>query len=302
MRRKIISAIAVICVILSTAGCSVKIKTNLPESSSAAEAATEATETTTIEITTEAPTTEAPTTEALTTAKRAEVTEKSTKKQAEKKTEKTKTQEKDLSDYGDSVKYKEKTESDKKYGVIVTKTIKVAYRVLKGGKQEILDETVISSEAIRIGYNASYSELLPAAKNHQSQYSDYAERVVEIINGWRRDAGLKPLKISSKLSEIANVRAEEVAWSGKHGHYRPNGRYFSSIFKESGYSTGIVGENLGWGYSTPEAVCQAWKESPTHYENIMKPEFSKIGVGVAPDADPIRKYVWVQHFSGNDLG
>lgn len=299
MRRKIISAIAVFCVIMTTAGCSVKIKTDIPEAKpSTTEAAAE---TTTAETTTEAPTT----TEASST-KIAEVTEKkaetTTKKVTEKVTKKTKTQEKDLSEYGSSVKYKEETETEKKYGVIVTKTFKVAYRVLKGGEKETLDETLISADTIRVGYNASYEDLLPAARKHESQYSSYAERVVEIINGWRRDAGLKSLKISSSLTEIANVRAEEVAWSGKHGHYRPNGKYFSSIFKESGYTTGVVGENLGWGYATPESVCQAWKESPTHYENIMKPEFTRIGVGVAPDADPTRNYVWVQHFSGNDLG
>lgn len=290
--------------VICAAGCNVKIKTEISET----EAAETTTEAATAETTTEVPATEAPTTEAASAE-----TEKKTEKETEKKTEKTtkkfssgsgerKTQEKDLSDYGDSVKYKTETETEKKYGVIVTKTIKVAYRVLKNGEKETLDRTVTSSECIRVAYNASYSDLLPAARKHASQYSGYAERVVEIINGWRRSAGLKALKISSGLTEIANVRAEEIAWSGKHAHYRPNGKYFSSIFKENGYSSGIVGENLGWNYQTPEAVCRAWKESPTHYENIMNPKFTKIGVGVALDADPMKSYIWVQHFSGSDLG
>ena len=305
MARKIISLIAVFCMVICAAGCNVKIKTEISET----EAAETTTEAATAETTTEVPTTEAPTTEVLTTEEAEKKTEKETEKKTEKATKKSssnsgerKTKEKDLSGYGDSVKYKTETETEKKYGVIVTKTIKVAYRVLKNGETETLDRTVTSSECIRVAYNASYSDLLPAARKHANQYSGYAERVVEIINGWRRNAGLKALKISSSLTEIANVRAEEIAWSGKHGHYRPNGKFFSSIFKENGYSSGVVGENLGFNYQTPEAVCQAWKESPTHYENIMNPQFTKIGVGVALDADPMKSYIWVQHFSGSDLG
>ncbi len=303
MKRKISSVIAVFCIIMCLAGCNVKVKTSVDEATTQP-----ITETTTAETTTEIPSTTETTTEAVRTteAETEEETEEETKKKnssnASSESLVRSTKEKDLSEYGDSVKYKTETDSEKKYGVIVTETIEVAYRVLKSGKQETLDRTVKSSECIRIGYHASYSDLLPAAQKHESQYSGYAERIVEIINGWRRDAGLKALKINSSLTEIANVRAEEVAWSGKHSHYRPNGRYFSSIFKENGYSSGVVGENIGWGFTTPEAVCQAWKESPTHYENIMKPEFTRIGVGVAPDADPMCGYVWVQHFSGNDLG
>jgi uncharacterized protein YkwD len=71
---------------------------------------------------------------------------------------------------------------------------------------------------------------------------------------------------------------------------------FGSIFKEGGISTGNIGENLGMGYSTPEEVCQAWKDSPTHYENIMNPKFVKVGFGVAKDPDKDRKLCWVQHF------
>ena len=92
------------------------------------------------------------------------------------------------------------------------------------------------------------------------------------------------------------MRAEEIAWSGDHDHYRPNGRYFSSIFKENGYEEGLAGENLGWGYKTPKGVCEAWKASTTHYENIVNPRFNYIGIGVAADPNPDGNLCWVQHF------
>ena len=71
---------------------------------------------------------------------------------------------------------------------------------------------------------------------------------------------------------------------------------FSTLLREAGISDGIVGENIGWGYETAESVCDAWKKSQSHYENIMNPEFVKIGIGVAADPDPDGKLCWTQIF------
>ena len=121
-------------------------------------------------------------------------------------------------------------------------------------------------------------------------------RSLEITNGFRAEGGIEPLELDDKLIEIASVRAEELAWSAVYSHTRPNMRSFSSVFKDGGLTTGAVGENIGWGFGTPEEVCQAWRESETHYENIMNPKFKKVGFGVAADPDKDAKFCWVQHF------
>lgn len=154
----------------------------------------------------------------------------------------------------------------------------------------------------RFWYTGTYSELLPAAKANRRTYSGYISDVLYLTNKMRAEKGLSALTLSDKLTEQANVRAEEIAWSGKHSHTRPTGGYFSSLFKENGLTTGTAGENIGWGYETPSGVCNAWKESPTHYENIMNPDFRCIGIGVAADADPDAKLVWVQHFYTERVG
>ena len=68
------------------------------------------------------------------------------------------------------------------------------------------------------------------------------------------------------------------------------------IFKEAGFEEGTAGENLGYGFWTPEEVCQAWKDSRTHYNNIINPKFKQIGIGVAADPDERGKLVWATHF------
>ena len=148
----------------------------------------------------------------------------------------------------------------------------------------------------RLRYSADYNELLPAAKENMKLYSDLINLELSIINGYRAKEGIAPLTLSTELTEIASARAEEIAWSGKHSHTRPNGKNCSTILKEAGITKGIAGENIGWGYAKVEDVCQAWKDSKTHYENIMNPEFVKVGIGIAADPDPDKFLCWAQIF------
>ena len=187
-----------------------------------------------------------------------------------------------------------------KYGVSRTVTHDVIYAVNSDGSVTAIGTQNEEVTYNRLNYSASYSDLLPAAKDHAQTYRAYINEVLERTNRMRAEKGLSALKLTDKLTEQANVRAEEIAWSGKHSHARPSSlvdiKYFSSIFKENGLTTGTAGENIGWGYNTPAEVCTAWRNSQGHYENIINPEFKSIGIGVAPDCDPSKGLCWVQHF------
>jgi len=187
-----------------------------------------------------------------------------------------------------------------KYGVTRTVTRDVIYAVNADGSVTAIGSQNESATYTRLNYSASYSDLLPAAKEHAQTYRDYINEILSRTNKMRAEKGLSALKLNDKLIEQANVRAEEIAWSGKHSHARPGSlieiKYFSSIFKENGLTTGTAGENIGWGYNTPAEVCTAWRNSEGHYENIINPEFKSIGIGVAPDCDPSKGLCWVQHF------
>lgn len=148
----------------------------------------------------------------------------------------------------------------------------------------------------RKNFKASYEDLLPAAKENNKKYSTYITNAVSQINNKRVQNGMKALTIDSKLTEQANVRAEEIAWSGQFAHTRPNGSPFRRIFQENGLTTGTAGENIARGYDDPETVCAAWKASETHYANIMDESFVCVGIGVAIDPLPENKLVFVQHF------
>lgn len=186
---------------------------------------------------------------------------------------------------------------DYRYGVVVHLYKTTRYQIINGERVDI-DSYYSDSSINRSYYSATYDELLPYARQNRETYRSYIDEVLSIINGYRAEEGIAPLTLSEDLTVMSCVRAEEIAWSGNHSHRRPGYRSFTTLFREAGFETGIVGENLGWGYSTPQAVCQAWRDSETHFENIMNPEFTEIGIGVAADPDPEGKLCWTQHFHG----
>lgn len=192
----------------------------------------------------------------------------------------------------------DKTYSEElKYGVIRRRAVTTYFEKLEDGTEAAVKEDV-SEYYNRIYYSASYEDLLPAAKENADIYKDEISKILKIANEYRAEKGIAPLKLNKELTTVACARAEEIAWSGKHSHYRPNGKYCFSIMEDAGITKGYAGENIGWGFSTAEDVCQAWKNSEGHYENIMNPEFTEIGIGVAPDADPGANYCWTQLFLG----
>lgn len=259
---------------------------------------TEEETTTSVPSTTEEPTTVASTAKKiLTTVRKVTTTKKpipaTTEAVTETETEFTEAE--SDADYS----FRERTENvTLRYGVVVRKIIRVYYTELPDGTEAVVKEEVDTEYYDRHFYAATYDELLPAAKENRETYRDEIKEVLRIINGYRAAGGLEPLRLNEDLTVIANVRAEELAWSGVHSHTRPNLMSCFSLMRDNGFPSGYAGENIGWGYETAEAVCEAWKNSETHYENIMNPQFSEVGIGVAADPKPSGKLCWSNYFYG----
>ena len=90
------------------------------------------------------------------------------------------------------------------------------------------------------------------------------------INDYRVENGFNELIWSDELADCAAVRAEECSrvWS----HTRPNGEAWYTVNPQI-----MFGENLARGFSA-DTVIQGWKDSPTHNENLLYPDFKYIGL------------------------
>jgi len=308
MKEKLLSCALIVAMLFGLASCgAIKSKKTISNNNAESEQQTE--ETTTEETTEKSTTeddTEAEETSAVETSIReTSTTAESTESLTQRVTEIITTAVNTTSRVATSINYTGATTtetktyvSDLKYGVDKRRTVKITYGYDSNGKKIVVSEEETKVVYDRSTYSASYSDLLPAAKQNRQTYASYINEVLRLTNEMRAEGGLAPLTLNEGLTEQANVRAEEVAWAGAtaHGHIRPNTRSYTSIFKENGFTSGLVGENVGWYYTTPSAVCAAWKASTTHYENIMNPDFKSIGIGVAAEADPTLGLVWVQHF------
>ena len=115
------------------------------------------------------------------------------------------------------------------------------------------------------------------ASDTQTYDSSFASQVLKIVNEERAKEGLSALTISQSLVAPANKRAQEISQS--FSHTRPNGTAWSTVLDEYNVSVQAAGENLAYGYSTPEAVMNGWMNSPGHRANIMSPNFNHVGIG-----------------------
>ena len=85
---------------------------------------------------------------------------------------------------------------------------------------------------------------------------------------------------AQKHSEDMNA-AETMSHNTPKGaiHYKVGSSPFDRM-KQEGYDYGTAGENVAWGYSSPESVTEAWLKSSGHCKNMMNANFTEIGLGL----------------------
>jgi uncharacterized protein YkwD len=108
------------------------------------------------------------------------------------------------------------------------------------------------------------------------------ERMTELTNADRAEAGLDPLTLSLHVSRHARRHSRQMAEAGFifHSTVGQLRRYIE------GHKWSIIGENIGSGGSLV-SLEEAFMASKPHRENILNPKFKHIGVGVIRDDDDV---------------
>ena len=130
---------------------------------------------------------------------------------------------------------------------------------------------------------------------------DLALAVVKLVNRYRAELRLRPLNVSRTLTSAALWKARHMAKYNYFGHWDPAPPVARSPFERvqaCGYPLSAAGENIAYGYRTPEMVMQGWIASPGHRANMQAPQWAAIGVGVAVNGAGIP--FWVQVFGARD--
>lgn len=102
-----------------------------------------------------------------------------------------------------------------------------------------------------------------------------------LTNQDRARAGISTLTEDAHLARAAQMKAEDMAAKGYFAHVDPEGRQPWYWLQQAGYAYTYAGENLAVNFTDSEDVQKAWMNSPTHHANIVKREYTRIGIGVA---------------------
>jgi uncharacterized protein YkwD len=128
-----------------------------------------------------------------------------------------------------------------------------------------------------------------------------------LLNQERARYGLAALRQNAVLELASQRHSEDMGARDFFEHDTPEGVDPSTRTHAAGYAAvGVyVGENIYWGeeaMGTPVKAVEGWMDSPGHRENILRPQFAEVGVGVGLDTprpgDHGRSAVYTTDFGG----
>ncbi len=128
---------------------------------------------------------------------------------------------------------------------------------------------------------------------------DFDQQMLDLVNKERSKAGANPLKLNDKLDLAADEHTLDQATNNKMSHTGSNGSKFDDRIKGDGYLFSFAAENVAVGQKDPIQVMESWMNSPGHRANILNPNLTEMGVGVA--AGQGGKLFWTQDF-GTPIG
>jgi uncharacterized protein YkwD len=114
--------------------------------------------------------------------------------------------------------------------------------------------------------------VLLAGTSHAS-----AEDVAALVSQYRHAHGLSAVKLDAELSAVAQRQAQAMAKSGVMDH-NVAGPFAARVAE---VPVGAAGENLAQDTKTWAETIQRWETSPGHNGNLLLPDATHIGIGVA---------------------
>ncbi|MCQ6267316.1 CAP domain-containing protein [Fictibacillus sp. WQ 8-8] len=173
---------------------------------------------------------------------------------------------------------------------------KIPYQSKAGRKKEMVQRENISynNPDMSMETNPDINGTVPPAappSGNQGYSQEMIQRVVELTNQERRKYGLSDLKWDPSLTNVAQVKANDMEKNNYFSHNSPTyGSPFEQMDKmDIPYSS--AGENIAVGQQSPEQVVNDWMNSEGHRKNILNPDYTHIGIGYTDNED-----FWAQEF------
>ncbi len=119
-----------------------------------------------------------------------------------------------------------------------------------------------------------------------------AQRLLALMNAERAKAGVRPLHLSPQATSVAHSYACEISARQDIDHTGTDGSKLPERLKRGGISAGLMAENTGSQFTSPDRGMALWMASAGHRRNILLPGVSQVGIGQTGGAYP----TWVVDF------
>ena len=160
-------------------------------------------------------------------------------------------------------------------------------------------ESVIAIAGVLIFLNAAYFVTVFVVFKNNSFLGAVLPGVLTALTNTDRTAiGVGALTQNTLLAAAAQQKANDMAAKGYFSHVTPDGKTPWYWLDQVGYKYTYAGENLAVNFSDSKDVEDAWMKSPTHHANLVKPQFTQIGIAVANGTYKGKDATFVVQFFG----
>jgi uncharacterized protein YkwD len=122
--------------------------------------------------------------------------------------------------------------------------------------------------------------LLFSARLFAAENEITVENVTALMNAYRAEAGVGPLRVDTRLARAAEMRMQDMLDGEWWSHQSPEGTPPFVAITAADYNYVAAAENLAAGFDTARVLVESWMESPGHRANIVNPLYADCGIAV----------------------
>ena len=151
-------------------------------------------------------------------------------------------------------------------------------------------------------------EYCAAASAWEPAWAQFEEEVLLLVNEKRAqpaDCGGEgkfgpagPVVMEPSLRCSARLHSLDMFARAFFDHTNPDGLDPFERMAAAGFHGSVAGENIAVGQASPKQVIKSWMESDGHCANVMRPNYTMLGVGYHPGAGGrgLGSNFWTQNF------
>ncbi|OGD20574.1 MAG: hypothetical protein A2W03_07925 [Candidatus Aminicenantes bacterium RBG_16_63_16] len=126
------------------------------------------------------------------------------------------------------------------------------------------------------------------SRNRDRALEAMERRLFDLTNEERQKYGLRPVRLSVDLTQLARRHSADMAGHDRLSHDSSTGESYKDRLVTAGFYFSRAGENVARsGVGLPDLIHGSLMASLGHRENILNPDFDTVGIGAAISDDGV---------------